>query len=114
MLNFTLLKKLREIIYHAFPIRRDANMNLLDALSSYGHRCTSVVELSESPHFERQYSSITDGIADGLHAARWGEATQAIYTASKGNGERVVLIADCRCLQRYPSSREPVCFGSKA
>ena len=37
MLEFTLLKKLRKIIYHAFPIRRDANMNLLDALSSYGH-----------------------------------------------------------------------------
>jgi len=90
-----MIRKFRETIYNLFPIRRDANMNLIDALSSDGHRCKSVVELSESPHFKRQYSSITDGIADGLPAVRWEETTKAIYQATRNNNDRVILITDC-------------------
>ena len=96
MIELTFLKKLREKIYNAFPIRRDANMNLLDALSSYGHRAKSVVELSESPYFERQYSSITDGIADGLHSAKWQDIKQEVFEeAHNSSDDRIVMITDC-------------------
>lgn len=61
----------RQQLYSHFTKRSDAIMNLLDALSSYGHQCKSIVELSLAPCFERQYSSITDALADGLPTANW-------------------------------------------
>ncbi|MEM9103693.1 MAG: hypothetical protein AAGB12_15395 [Pseudomonadota bacterium] len=64
MLNSEVIEKFRRKVYLNFTARRDASMNLLDALSSYGQRWKHVVELSEAPCFERQYSSITDAIAD--------------------------------------------------
>ena len=39
---------------------------VIDAISSYGHKVTSVVELSKAPCFSRQYSSITDAVSDGV------------------------------------------------
>ena len=48
------LKNYREAIYSLFHKRKDAIMNLLDAISSFGHRSRSVVELSEAACFERQ------------------------------------------------------------
>ena len=51
------LKDFRNKIYSCFTARSDANMNILDALASYGHQCKSIVELSEAPFFERQYTS---------------------------------------------------------
>lgn len=66
-----LMKRFRAIIYSLFNKRRDAIMNLLDAISSFGHESQSVVELSEAPCFERQYTSITDAISDGLPHADW-------------------------------------------
>ena len=65
------LKTLRSTIYASFCLRGDANMNTLDALSSFGHHCRSVVELSEAPCFEWGYTSITDGIANGVGACQW-------------------------------------------
>ena len=74
-----LLKKYREMIYyHSFNKRRDASLNLLDALCSSGHQSRSVVELSEAPCFKRQYSSITDAISDGLPSADWQAASGCI------------------------------------
>ena len=52
------LKQLRDKIYNTFGARSDTNMNTLDALSSYAHQCKRVVELSEAPCFQRQYTSI--------------------------------------------------------
>ena len=63
----------RNSIYLLLLKRKDAIMNLLDAASSHGHHCKSVVQLSTAPCFERQYSSITDAIADGLSEASWEE-----------------------------------------
>lgn len=65
------LKRFRQKLYALFTKRQDAIFNLLDAVTSYGHRCNTVVQLSESPVFERQYSSITDAIADGLTQVEW-------------------------------------------
>lgn len=95
MVNLDTLKKFRQQVYFNFPIRCDANMNLLDAISSDGHRCKSVVELSETPSFERQYSSITDGIADGLYAVNWNTIMKINYNTLSHDSDRVILIADC-------------------
>jgi hypothetical protein len=53
-----ILKKFRDRIYRFFPFRRDAAMDLVDALSSNTTAC-SVVELSLSPLHRRNYCSIT-------------------------------------------------------
>ena len=66
------LQAFRERIHLQCPKRKGAIMDLLDALSSYGHRCNSVVQLSKAECYERQYSSITDAIADGLKDVDWG------------------------------------------
>jgi hypothetical protein len=56
------LQHFREELYHFFTARRDALLDLLDALSSSPH-VRSVVELSLSPLFRREYGSIGDAIA---------------------------------------------------
>ena len=56
------LKQFRQDLYEGFDLRRDALMDLVDALSSTSN-AQSVVELSLSPCFRRQYSSVHDAIA---------------------------------------------------
>jgi len=56
------LKQFRQELYEAFDLRADALMELIDALSSTPH-ARSVVELSLSPFFRREYSSVHDAIA---------------------------------------------------
>ena len=56
------LKQFRQELYEAFDLRRDALMDLIDALSSTPN-ARSVVELSLSPFFRREYSSVHDAIA---------------------------------------------------
>ena len=78
------LVSFRQSIYLLFPKRKDAIMNLLDALTSYGHHCKSVVQLSNSAYFERQYSSITDAISDGLPEANWEKIKKLVYEEKRG------------------------------
>ena len=91
------LKNYREAIYSLFHKRKDAIMNLLDAISSFGHRSRSVVELSEAACFERQYSSITDAIADGLPHADWEaielKQLQILFDQQAGNAP--CFLVDC-------------------
>ena len=56
------LKQFRQELYEAFDLRRDALMELTDALLSTPN-AQSVVELSLSPFFRRHYSSGSDAIA---------------------------------------------------
>jgi hypothetical protein len=63
------LYKFRAELYKLFPSRRDAITELIDAISSYGHCCKSIVELCEAPCFTREYTSITDAVSDGLRHA---------------------------------------------
>jgi len=56
------LKQFRQELYEAFDLRADALMELIDALSSTPY-ARSVVELSLSPFFRREYSSVHDAIA---------------------------------------------------
>jgi hypothetical protein len=77
------LENFRKDVYLNFPKRSDAIMNLLDAISSHAHQCNSVVQLSNAECFKRQYSSITDAIADGLCKARWSEIEKLAYQYSQ-------------------------------
>jgi hypothetical protein len=60
--NVSQLKQFRQELYEAFDLRPDALMELIDALSSTPN-ARSVVELSLSPFFRREYSSVHDAIA---------------------------------------------------
>ena len=73
------LIQFRKKIYSFFSKRADSVMNVLDAISSSGHQARSIVELSEAKCFERQYSSITDAVADGLPEADWGRVEAALW-----------------------------------
>ena len=72
----------RSKLYSMFPSRRDAIMNLLDAISSYAHRCDSVVKLSEAKYFKRSYCSITDAIkaASKIEADGWHKMMTLAFT----------------------------------
>ena len=61
------LQSLRQKIYGSFEHRPDALMEVLDALTS-NPNARSVAELSLSPHFHRQYSSVFDAIDNYLFA----------------------------------------------
>lgn len=66
----------RQRIYESFEHRPDAIMELLDALTS-NQNARSVVELSLSAHFHRQYSSVFDAIDNYLFADNPDELTKA-------------------------------------
>jgi hypothetical protein len=55
------LQEFRQNLYNLFPYRADALMDLVDALAS-NTNAHSVVELSLSPLFRREYSSVYDAI----------------------------------------------------
>jgi len=62
------LQQFREELYQLLPARPDALLDLLDALSS-SPQARSVVELSLSPLFRREYSSVSDAIAHLFQAS---------------------------------------------
>jgi hypothetical protein len=72
-------------------------MNLLDALTSHGHRCRSIIQLSNVNCFDRQYSSITDAIADGLPHADFKKIGKLIYdyVTKKSEQNYYLFIIDC-------------------
>jgi hypothetical protein len=76
--NTSTLKTFREKLFLLFPKRKDAIMNLLDALTAHGHQCRSIVQLSETIPFKRRYTSITDAIADGLPSANWTDIEKLV------------------------------------
>jgi len=61
MLQPNKLAEFRTELYTTLPFRRDALMDLIDALCSSTH-ARSVVELSLEPVFRRGYSSLHDAI----------------------------------------------------
>lgn len=67
------LEQFRLDLYEALPYRRDTLLDLLDALAS-NTTARSVVELSLSPFFRREYSSITDGTDNFFQAMEQAQA----------------------------------------
>jgi hypothetical protein len=79
MLGIEKLKNFRNAIYELFPKRKDAIFELIDSISSHAHLCNSVVELSEAEAFTREYTSITDAIADGLCDVNFKEVEKLVF-----------------------------------
>lgn len=123
------LQKFREELYGFFLKRSDSIMNLLDAISGHGHQCDSVVKLSTSPLFKRQYTSITDAVSNGLPKVDWNSIQRLIYqyrNTDKDN-EPHRFIVDCtanprmhartledRHMTHFPNpapGNKPVCIG---
>ena len=99
------LQKFREQLYMFFSKRKDAAMNLLDALTSDGKKYDSIVQLSNSLHFERKYSSITDAISDGLSDANWDKIRNLIFQKNCTNNKNqpYKFIIDCTSNSRAHS-----------
>lgn len=70
----SLLQQFRQELYSLLPRRRDALLDLLDALSS-SPNARSPVELSLSPLFRRQYGSIRDATTHFFQASSPEEAS---------------------------------------
>jgi len=123
------LIQFRKTLYSFFPKRSDSIINLLDALSSHGHQARSVVELSEAKRFERQYSSITDAIADGLPEADWNGIESFLFQElfDVSAGKPPCFLVDCtpnprpfsrklrdRTITHSPNpapTNKPICVG---
>lgn len=91
------LHSFRQELYPLFHKRKDAVMDLLDALTSHGHQYNSIVQLSNSDFFRREYSSITDAISDGLPHADWDKIIQLVckYTIEKKQERPNRFLLDC-------------------
>lgn len=91
------LKQFRQSLYTLFNQRQDALFNLIDANTSFGHRCRSIVELSCAPCFHRKYSSITDAIADGACQVDWSRVSQLIQDSHQTPQQPTMrkFIIDC-------------------
>jgi hypothetical protein len=90
------LQQFREELYDLFIKRPDAIFNILDALSSDGHQYKSVVELSQSSCFEREYSSITDAITYGLKDADFKKIQALVFNNTRAVENRPHLFfTDC-------------------
>ena len=63
-MNFNRLKHIRQQVYASFEQGADALFNLADALLSES-QAQSLPELSLSPFFERQWSSVYEALSDG-------------------------------------------------
>ncbi len=91
------LQAFRAAVYGCFQKRKDAIMNLLDAVTSTGHQAKSIVQLSQASCFQRQYSSITDAIADGLPHAKWDQIMPLVYQSTASNTSQKMhrFVLDC-------------------
>ena len=87
----------RNKLYQLFPKRRDAIFNLMDANSASGKSFTSVVQLSNSEFFPRQYPSITDALTDGLETAPWEDIQKLVWQTVCPKGKTSLFSFYCRC-----------------
>lgn len=90
------LQNFRHSLYSLFEKRADALFNLLDALCRDGHKCKSVVELSQSPIFERKYASITDAIHNGLSQLDYKKIETLVFSLTRTPSQKPHLFfSDC-------------------
>ena len=98
------LEQFRLDLYEALPYRRDTLFDLLDALSS-NTTARSVVELSLSPFFRREYSSVTDGIDNFFQATSPEKEVE-----ERREWEQTLLGVIAPCLP-HPQERKFWLFG---
>ena len=63
-MNNNIVRQFRHDIYGCFPKAKDALFNTVDALMSEP-QATSLPEITQSLWFERQWSSVYEGLEDG-------------------------------------------------
>ena len=73
----------RHKLYQLFPKRKDAIFELMDANTASNRPVNSVVHLSQSKYFTRQYPSITDAVSDGLDSARWDDIQKLVWQSTQ-------------------------------
>lgn len=103
------LKEFRQKLHETFPKRRDAIMDLIDALSSNLH-FRSITQLSLSPFFRRKYNSITKVIKRFSFYKEEGvydEKEEAYYRSKEK--QRTELILN---LCEKPESQPFFCFAA--
>ena len=101
------LQQFRQELYELFSKRPDAIFNLLDARSGDDHQYKSVVELSQSPRFEREYSSITDAIATV-------NRPHLFFTDCTNNPRPYAKVMREREIVHFPNpapGNKPICVG---
>ncbi len=79
------LVQFRENLYQLFPRRKDAIFELMDANSASNKSVNSVVHLSKSEFFTREYPSITDALTDGLEKAQWSNIQKLVWENTRSN-----------------------------
>jgi hypothetical protein len=86
---FSKLKLFRDNVFANIPIKSSCVVNLLDSLCADGRRVKSVVELSTSKYFQRNYCSVTRAITEGLASMDWDSCLNRISSdRSSLNGYR--------------------------
>lgn len=105
-MNFNILHQFRQQMYQCLSASRDALFNLSDALlcETQAH---SLVELSLSPHFTRQWPSIYQALQKGrVDQARF-EQTLVQYAPEPMEGQRLVVAVDASNIERPFSDTSP-------
>ncbi len=97
----------RKKLHSSFTYRADAIMDLIDALSG-NTRATSVVQLSLSPLFNREYASVHDAV-DNFFAASCSEKTKQERDAHQ---QQIMHIVGSICPK--PANREYYLLGLDA
>ena len=89
-----ILKNFRDRIYRFFPARRDAAIELIDALAS-NQNANSVVELSLNPLHRRNYCSITRVLDEYMSS----NPEEALSDRTRGAGGLTVVssLKGCHC-----------------
>jgi DDE superfamily endonuclease len=99
-MNDIILRELRQAVYGCFERGADALFNLADALLSES-QAQSLVELSLSPFFERKWSSVYEGLEDGLiKVERLREVLVRTLLAQLEEGKPIWLALDESDIER--------------
>ena len=93
--TLTHLKNFRDKIYHFFCHRRDASMELVDALSSIAS-VKSIVELSLNPLHRRNYCSITR-VLDEFYRPKWSTNRELNSSVKAQKNEDLTKILSSYC-----------------
>lgn len=105
-MNFNILQQFRQEIYGCFLHSRDVLFNLADALLTET-QAHSVIELSLSPFFERQWPSLYEGLQTGKLDQPRFEQTLVKYAPKPAHGERLVFAVDASNIERPFSETSP-------
>ena len=100
---FSELKYFRHNLFQNIPKKASCVLNLLDALCADGRRAKSIVELSTSKYFQRNYCSVTRAITDGLPSIDWSSSLSMVSRAGNSSTPYRRFVLDVTPLSRSHS-----------